>query len=137
METITQNQEQETKTQNPNMFYLWWLNKNTQKLFCAGRAFYSENTGDFSLMINLLETSTGGNKKDGIYLRPIQSNESHVYFRVEKVIHKGDRSHRFLIGEGFQSIETDGDIHIHLEPLTSFNKKLVLTMTPKKDETNA
>lgn len=133
MQTVQQTQERASETKNSNMFYLWWLNKTTQKNFCAGRAFYSDKNGDFTLFINLLESSSSDGRKDEIYLRPVQVSEDHIYFRLEKVVHRNNKSHRFCIGEAFQSKNTGGDIHIHIEPLTSFNKKLVLSMTKQKE----
>jgi hypothetical protein len=126
--------ETPVEQKNPNMFYLWWLNKTTEKRFCAGRAFYSEKNGDFSVFINLLESSTQEGRKDELYLRPVQVTEEHIYFRLEKVVHRSNKSHRFCIGEAFQSKKTNGDIHIHIEPLTGFNKKLVLSMSKQKDK---
>jgi hypothetical protein len=133
MQTAQLKNEPKKETKKSNMFYLWWLNKTTQKRFCAGRAFYSDKNGDFTLFINLLESSSNENRKDELYLRPVQVNDEHIYFRVEKVIHRNNKSHRFCIGEAFQSKNTGGDIHVHIEPLTGFNKKLVLSMTTEKE----
>lgn len=129
------NQSQENKT--TNMFYLWWFNKNSKKRFCAGRAFYSEKSGDFSMLINLLETSSRDGLKEELFLKPIQVADSNVYYRLEKVIHKGSKSHRFCIGEGFQNANTDGDIHILIEPLTHSGKVLVLSLGQQPDEKTA
>ena len=129
---LIQNQELEGK--NHNMFYLWWYNKKSQKKFCAGRAFYSEKQGDFRLFINLLENSSNGGKREEYYLRPAQVSDDYTYFKVEKIIHHPDRSHRFWVGEAFRSVETNGDIHIQIEPLTGFYKKLVLNMNQEKDK---
>lgn len=126
------NHSQENKA--PNMFYLWWLNKNSKKRFCAGRAFYSEKSGDFSMLINLLETSSKDGLKEELFLKPIQVTDSSVYFRLEKVVHKGNKSHRFCIGEGFQNVNTEGDIHIQIEPLTHSGKVLVLSMSQQTEE---
>lgn len=132
---LTQNVKEEAP-KNQDMFYLWWFNRNTNKKFCAGRAFYSDKQGDFCLLINLLESSSKENKRDEYYLRPAQVSDESIYFRLEKVVHKNDRSHRFCIGEGFQSKNTSGDIHINIEPLTSFSKKLILSMNQEKDKSN-
>lgn len=121
------------KKSNSTMFYLWWINKQTKKRFCAGRAFYSEENGDFSMLINLLETSSKDGIKEEIFLRPIQVKEDNVYYRLEKVIRKGNKSHRFCIGEAFQNANTDGDIHINIEPLTGQGKVLVLSLTEQSE----
>lgn len=136
MSSIRQNQDLTNQTKNSNMFYLWWLNQTTQKRFCAGRAFYSEAKGDYTLFINLLESSSNEGKRDELFLRPIQVNENLIYYRLEKVIHRNNKSHRFCIGEAFQSKSTGGDIHLHIEPLTSVNKKLVLSMTKEKENSD-
>jgi hypothetical protein len=118
---------------NSNMFHLWWVNKKTQKKFCAGRAFYSDKNGDFTLFINLLESSSADGRKDELYLRPVEVTEDQIYYRLEKVVHRNNKSMRFWIGEAFQSKRTDGDIHIHIEPLTGYTKKLVLCITKPKE----
>ncbi len=127
--------ETATKT-NPNMHYLWWVNQNTQKRFGAGRAFYSEKTGDFALFINLLETSSMEGRRDEVYLRPVKVSEELIYFRLEKVVRREGKTMRFCIGEAFQSKQTQGDIHIHIEPWTSPTKKLVIVLTQNQEEKN-
>lgn len=133
MQLLQIQEQSEPETKNQNMFHLWWVNRNNDKRFCAGRAFYNEKNGDFSLLINLLESSSKEPKRDELYLRAIQASEDQVYFRLEKVIHRPNRTLRFCVGEGFQNKTTGGDIHINIEPLTGFNKKLVLSLNPKKD----
>ncbi|MDH4468004.1 MAG: hypothetical protein QE271_08100 [Bacteriovoracaceae bacterium] len=137
MQTLQMAQIQVQTTKRSEMFYLWWYDKNTNKKFCAGRAFYSDAQGDFSLFINLLESGNKSAKRDEYYLRPTETTNDLVYFRLEKVVHKNDRTHRFCIGEGFQSKMTNGDIHIHIEPLTGFNKKLILSLNEKKEQIHA
>ena len=121
------------KQPNPNMHYLWWFNQNTQKRFCAGRAFYLEKSGDFSLYVNLLEASAIDGRRDEIYLRPVKVSEDSIYYKVDKVIYREDKTLRFTIGEAFQNKQTNGDIHILIEPLTNFYKKLVINLTEKKE----
>lgn len=118
-----------TKQSNPNMHYLWWLNQKTQKKFCAGRAFYLEKSGDYALYINLLENGSDEGRKESFYLRPVNLTHDCIYFKLEKVIQKDGKSMRFCIGEGFQSEKTSGEIHIHIEPLTNFDKKLVINLS--------
>ncbi len=119
------------------MHYLWWVNQKNQKRFCAGRTFYSEKTGDFSLYINLLETSSGEDKRDELYLRPVKLGEDFICYRLDKVIHRNGRTLRFTIGEAIQNKETQGDIHIHIEPLTNFYKKLVINLTENREVKSA
>lgn len=128
---------QTEKQKNPNMHYLWWANLKTNKQFCGGRAFYSDKTGDFQIFINLLEGSGHNGKRDEIYLRPVKVSEELIYYRLEKIVRRDERSMRFCIGEAFQSKETNGDIHIHIEPLTNPYKKLVINLTQKSEVKNA
>lgn len=124
---------QTEKQKNPNMHYLWWANFKTQKNFCAGRAFYSEKTGDYQLFINLLEGSKNEGKRDEVYLRPVKVTEECIYYRLEKIVRRDGRAMRFCIGEAFQSKQTNGDIHIHIEPLTNPYKKLVINFNTNNE----
>lgn len=121
------------KQTNPNMHNLWWVNQKTQKRFCAGRAFYSEKTGDFALFINLLEASSNEGKRDELYLRPVKLTEDSIYYKLDKVIHRNGKTLRFTIGEAYQNKHTQGDIHILIEPLTNFYKKLVINLTENRE----
>lgn len=124
---------QTEKQINPNMHYLWWVNQKTQKRTCAGRAFYSEKTGDFALFINLLETGSNEGNRDELYLRPVKLSEDAIYYKLDKVIHRDGKALRFTIGEGYQNKNTQGDIHILIEPLTNFYKKLVINLTENRE----
>ena len=115
-------------------FHLWWVNTKSNKRFYAGRAYYNEEKGDYALIINFLESSYETKKSSEIYLRPINTLPDHSYFRVEKVISRKGKSDRFPIGDAWLSKETQGDIFINIEPLTSFHKKLVLTLPEKNEE---
>jgi hypothetical protein len=121
------------KQSNPNMHCLWWVNQKTQKRFCAGRAFYSEKTGDFALFINLLEASSNEGSRDELYLRPVKLSEDSIYYKLDKIIHRDGKTLRFTIGEAYQNKHTNGDIHIFIEPLTNFYKKLVINLTENKE----
>ncbi|MFY7991928.1 MAG: hypothetical protein ACOVP4_01440 [Bacteriovoracaceae bacterium] len=125
------------KQPNPNMHYLWWVNQKSQKRFCAGRAFYLEKSGDFSLYVNLLEASAIDGRRDEIYLRPVNVSDDSIYYKVDKVIYRDDKTLRFTIGEAYQNKQTNGDIHILIEPLTNFYKKLVINLTENREVKNA
>jgi hypothetical protein len=125
------------KQLNPNVHNLWWVNQKTKKKFCAGRAWYLDRTGEFVLYINLLEASATEGRRDEIYLRPVKLTETSIYYKVEKVIYKEDQALRFPIGEAFQNKHTNGDIHIRIEPLTSFNKRLVIDLTENREVKSA
>jgi hypothetical protein len=125
------------KQPNPNMHYLWWVNQKSQKRFCAGRAFYLEKSGDFSLYVNLLEASAIEGRRDEIYLRPVNVSDDSIYYKVDKIIYRDDKTLRFTIGEAYQNKQTNGDIHILIEPLTNFYKKLVINLTENREVKNA
>jgi len=125
-----------TANENKSVYHLWWFNKTTNKKFSAGRAFYSNLQGDFSLLINLFENSRKEGRKEEYYLRATSSANGCTFYTLEKVIHKNDRRLRFSIGEGFQSKQTGGDIYIHIEPLTGYSKKLVLSLNEQKGKDN-
>lgn len=122
---------------NPNMHHLWWVNQKSQTRFCAGRAFYSEKTGDFSLYINLLESTAINGKRDEIFLRPVNVSDDSINYKVDKVIYRDDKTLRFTIGKAYQNKQTNGDIHILIEPLTNFYKKLVINLTENKEVQSA
>ena len=113
----------------PNMFHLYWLNRHTKKKFSAGRAFYNEKTGDYQLLINILDSSNGGERRDEIFLKPANHSNDRTYFKVEKVMHKQQKVQRFSIGEGFYHQETEGDIHILIPPFTSNQCVLALSLS--------
>jgi hypothetical protein len=121
---------------NPNLHRLWWVNQKTKKKFCAGRAFYLEKSGEFVLYVNLLEASATDGRRDEIYLRPVKVSEESIYYKVDKVIYRDDKTLRFTIGEAYQNKYTSGDIHILIEPLTNFFKKLVIDLTENRKESS-
>ena len=125
------------KQTNPNMHYLWWVNQKTQKRFCAGRAFYLEKSGDFVLYVNLLEASATEGRHDEIYLCPVKLTENSIYYKVDKIVYRDDKTMRFTIGEAYQNKHTNGDIHILIEPLTNFYKKLVINLTENNEVKHA
>ena len=122
------------KKYNNNKFHLWWLDTKTNKRLHAGLAYFNESRGDYSLVINSLETSYEKRRPFEIFLRPILSNCTSIYYRVEKVIYCKSRARRHTVGEAFLNEKTDGDIHITFEPYTSSEKKLVLTLTKNQEE---
>ena len=125
------------KQTNPNMHYLWLVNQKTQKRFCAGRAFYLEKSGDFVLYVNLLEASATEGRHDEIYLCPVKLTENSIYYKVDKIVYRDDKTMRFTIGEAYQNKHTNGDIHILIEPLTNFYKKLVINLTENNEVKHA
>ena len=132
MKTINQCFDKvEEKKANQNVFHLWWQNKQTNKRFYAGTAYYHERIGDFSLNIHLLETGSVG-KRDELFLRPVQASSDQIRFRLEKTVYRDGRRFHSFLGDAFQNKTTNGDIHISIEPFTDEVKILVLTLTTKE-----
>lgn len=121
---------------NENMFYLWWVNQNTQKKFCAGRAFYSKDSGDYVLYINLLEASSNEGRRDEIYLKPTEATDDFIRFNIIKTVRRNEKAYRFCIGEGFHGRKTGGQIDLHIEPLTSYSKRLILSLDEIEEQKN-
>ena len=96
---------------------LWWLDQQTQKHFPAGVAFHDEKFGEYRLKIDM-------HPENQYYLRPLNSTNDLINYRVEVVIKKNGKFHqRKLVGEGYSSTGTNEDIIITLGP---YSKKLLL-----------
>lgn len=121
------------KTYN-NKFHLWWLNTITNKRLHAGLAYFNEEKGDYSLILSSLETSYEKKRSFEVFLRPILTGCSSIYYRVEKVISCRGKVNRHTVGEAFLNEKTDGEVHITFEPYTSSEKKLILTLNKKQKE---
>ena len=121
------------KTTHNNKFHLWWLNTKTNKRVHAGLAYFNEEKGDYSLVISSLETSYEHKRPFEVFLRPILTSASSIYYRVEKVIFCKRKVNRHTVGEAFLNEKTNCDIHITFEPYTSSEKKLVLTLNKKQE----
>lgn len=122
------------KNQN-NKFHLWWLNTKTNKRLHAGLAYFNEEKGDYSLLVSSLETSYEKKRHFEVFLRPILTSCSSIYYRVEKVIFCKGKVNRHTVGEAFFNQKTNGEVHITFEPYTSSEKKLVLSLNKKQEET--
>jgi len=109
----------------PEKFYLWWLDRNTNKRLPAGVAFYEEQYSEYRLKIDFFQVLQG--KQDHqFYLKLIGSVEDRMLFRVEGVVKKdGKFAGRYPVGEGYSSKETDHEVHIDFGP---FEKILVLSL---------
>jgi hypothetical protein len=121
------------KTVNSKL-HLWWFNPKTNKRFHAGLAYFNERKGDYSLILSSLELSYKDKKPFEIFLRPIQTSASSIYYRMEKIIYCKGRVNRLTVGEAFFNENTDGEIHMTFEPYTSSEKKLVLTLTNQQEK---
>ncbi len=110
---------------NKNRFNLWWRNNNGKR-FHAGVAYYNEKRGDYALILSSLEMSYKDKRPFEIFLRPIFSDCTSIYYRVEKVIFYKGKKNRLTIGEAFLNEKTDGEIRIMIEPFTSSEKQLLL-----------
>jgi hypothetical protein len=116
------------------IYLLWWLNKKTGQRHFAGRAYFSEEFGDYSLLINIFEGGSHDGRRDGHYLRPVKICDNGISFRLEKAIFRNGKKTVLTIGDGFQGDGTSGEIHIHIEPLTGTEKKLILTASNNAKE---
>lgn len=108
--------------------YLWWKDKFTERRIPAGIAFYEEDYGEYRLKIDFLQAVDGGAGSQ-LYLRSIGLTDGRMFFRAEAVLKKnGKYLGRRVVGEGYSSPETDGEILIDLGP---FERTLVLSTTQK------
>ena len=105
------------KTTKNETFQLWWYDQQTNKYYPAGVAFHDEQFGEYRLKIDM-------HPENQYYLKPMDSTNGHINFRVEVVIKRNGKFHqRRPIGEGFSSPDTNGDIVMNLGPYT---RKLLL-----------
>ena len=114
--------------------HLWWFNPKTNKRLHAGLAYFNQPKGDFSLVLSSLELSYKDKRPFEIFLRPVLTSASSIYYRVEKVICCKGRVNRLTIGEAYLNEKTDGEVHITLEPYTSSEKMLVLTLKNSQEK---
>jgi len=99
---------------------LWWFDKQSKRNIPAGVAFYDESFGEYRLKLDI-------NPDTQYYLRPTGAQNEMVEYRAEVVIKKDGKFHqRKVVGVGYSSKETDGDIFIDFGP---FSKTLVLGMS--------
>lgn len=96
---------------------LWWFDDQAKKNFPAGVAFHDEQFGEYRLKIDM-------HPEGQYYLRPLNSTDDLVNYRVEVVIKKNGKFHqRKLVGMGLSGDKTNGDVIMNLGPYT---KKLIL-----------
>ena len=105
------------KTTKNETFQLWWYDQQTNKYYPAGVAFHDEQFGEYRLKIDM-------HPENQYYLKPMDSTNGYINFRVEVVIKRNGKFHqRRPIGEGFSSPDTNGDIVMNLGP---YSRKLLL-----------
>jgi hypothetical protein len=98
-------------------FQLWWFDEQTKNYFPAGVAFHDEQYGEYRLKIDM-------HPENQYYLRPLESSNDLINYRVEVIIKKNGKFYqRKIVGEGRSSNATQGDIVISLGP---YSKKLIL-----------
>jgi hypothetical protein len=89
---------------------LWWYDKESNRNLSAGVAFYDEKFGEYRLKLDIHPDTQ-------YYLKPSGSQDGEIKFRAEVAIKKGGKFHqRKVIGEGFSSKETKGDVYIDFGP---------------------
>lgn len=98
---------------------LWWYDKNTNKNLPAGVAFYDEKFAEYRLKLDIHPDTQ-------YYLKPTGSQSEDVLYRAEVVIKKDGKFHqRKVIGEGYSSKQTKGDVYVDFGP---YSKTLVMGM---------
>ncbi len=103
--------------QKNETFQLWWFEPDSKKLFPAGVAFHDEQFGEYRLKIDMFP-------ENQYYLKPLNSTDNVVNYRVEVVIKKNGKFHqRKVVGIGQSGPDTNGDIVMTLGP---YSKKLLL-----------
>ena len=103
--------------QKNETYQLYWCEPQSNKHFPAGVAFHDEQFGEYRLKIDMYPDNQ-------YYLKALNSTDETVNYRVEVVIKKNGKFHqRKVVGEGYSSSQTDGDIIMSLGPYT---KKLLL-----------
>lgn len=108
---------EQTKQTKPLL--LWWFDKNTNKNLPAGVAFYDEKFSEYRLKLDIHPDTQ-------YYLKPTGSQSKDVLYRAEVVIKKDGKFHqRKVIGEGFSSKQTKGDVYVDFGP---YSKILVMGM---------
>ena len=91
-------------------FLLWWFDKEEKKHHPAGRAFFSEEYGEYHLRVDI-------HPQNQYYLRAISSIGNETQYRVEVVIKRnGTFKFRQKIGVGYSNEFTNGDVVMHLAP---------------------
>ncbi|MBK24510.1 MAG: hypothetical protein CME70_11000 [Halobacteriovorax sp.] len=103
--------------QKNETFQLYWFEPQSNKYFPAGVAFHDEQFGEYRLKIDMYPDNQ-------YYLKALNSTDETVSYRVEVVVKKNGKFHqRKVVGEGYSSSQTNGDIIMSLGPYT---KKLLL-----------
>ncbi len=97
---------------------LWWFDKITNKNLPAGVAFYDEKFSEYRLKLDIHPDTQ-------YYLKPTGSQSEDIHFRAEVVIKKDGKFHqRKVIGEGYLSKQTKGDVYVDFGP---YSKTLIMS----------
>ncbi|MBS1983267.1 MAG: hypothetical protein JST16_03770 [Bdellovibrionales bacterium] len=111
----------------PEKAYLWWKDARTERCIPAGVAFYEAQYGEYRLKLDFLQAMDSNGSQ--LYLRSIGIVDGQLMYRAETVVKKdGKYAGRRVVGEGYSSAETNGEVHINLGP---FERLLVLSTTQK------
>jgi hypothetical protein len=112
--------------QKNEMYYLWWQSKDTGRRLPAGIAFFEEKFNEYRLKIDYLQAILGGEKECPFYLRTIGQIDGRTLYRAEAVVKRDGKFHsRRVVGEGYLSAETDGEVYVDFGPM---EKTLVLSL---------
>ena len=97
---------------------LLWIDKQTGQRFPAGAAFFHEDKGEYRLKVDALSDDKM------VFLRPVNSENGEVKYRVEVVLKKDGKFLRHApIGVGHSSPQTGRYIFMDLGP---YSRSLVL-----------
>jgi hypothetical protein len=106
---------QKKQWKSPDEIYqLWWQNQKTGRRLYAGRAYYHESYGDYSIHLHMFDSTQKKDLFDSYYLRPKQCCEEGIFFEVQKAIYKEGRVFRLQMGSAFQSHLNKAEIEIDL-----------------------
>ena len=98
-------------------FPLWWFDKEEERHFPAGVAFYSEDYGEYQLRIDM-------HPDNQYYLKATSSVGNETHYRVEVALKRnGEFKRRKPVGDGHSNELTSGDIVINLAP---YKRTLIL-----------
>jgi hypothetical protein len=106
-------------------YYLWWQSRETGRRLPAGIAFYDEKYNEYRLKIDYFQAILG-DEASPFYLKTVGKVDERVLYRAEAVVKRDGKFHsRRVVGEGYLSAETDGEVFIDFGPM---EKTLVLSL---------
>src|SRR5210317_1966393 len=100
-------------------YQLWWHDKHSDRFLPAGVAFHNENHGDYTLKLDI-------HPDQKFILRPISTLDDQTEYRIELFYKReGKAPLKRCIGRGVSNYNTNGNVHIELNP---YVKALILML---------